>query len=188
MEEDVFPHSRARESEAEMQEERRLCYVGITRAMHRLHLSYARRRMVFGQTRYQSASRFLKEIPEEYYHPLCKPPEERGRYDEVDHLDFVSGGGGRVIGGRTSPAPPPRSQPRPDEGKARREMERLLEQRRAAQKPGAYKPGDRVRHATFGDGIVTRSAGSGDDEQVTVIFPGHGEKKLIAGYAKLTKL
>src|SRR5205814_6467665 len=53
---------------------------------------------------------------------------------------------------------------------------------------GAYQPGDRVRHPTFGDGIVTRSNGTGDDEQVTVIFAGQGEKKLIAGYARLEKL
>ena len=53
---------------------------------------------------------------------------------------------------------------------------------------GAFQPGDRVRHSSFGDGIVTRSSGAGDDEQVSVIFPGLGEKKLIAGYARLEKL
>ncbi|HEU4754508.1 MAG TPA: 3'-5' exonuclease, partial [Armatimonadota bacterium] len=102
MEEDVLPHFRAKESNKELEEERRLCYVGITRARQKLHLTHARRRTVFGQTRYQRPSRFIREIPEEYYHDLCKPAEERGRYDHVDETDFA--GGGRVIGGRTSPA------------------------------------------------------------------------------------
>ena len=195
MEEDIFPHVRAKDDESQMQEERRLCYVGITRARKKLHLTHARRRTVFGQTRYQRPSRFIREIPEECYHDLCKPVEERGRYDHVDDTDFSSGG--RVIGARgavpTSPAPGGSARPiggpaRPvGGGFGRAEAQRLLEKHRPTG-GGAYKPGDRVRHAHFGDGIVTRSSGTGDDEQVTVIFPGHGEKKLIAGYAKLQKL
>lgn len=185
MEEEVFPHARARDSDSEMQEERRLCYVGITRARQRLHLTHARRRQVFGQTRFQRPSRFLREIPDECYHDVFRPAEDRGRYDEVDHTDFASSG--RVIGGRG--APPDREPPRsaPAITPARAETQRLLERLQSREK-GAFAPGDRVRHAHFGDGIVTRSTGSGDDEQVTVIFPGHGEKKLIAGYAKLQKL
>jgi DNA helicase-2/ATP-dependent DNA helicase PcrA len=191
MEEDVFPHARSRESESELQEERRLCYVGITRAKQKLHLTYARRRMFFGQTRYQRPSRFLKEIPEECYHEAYRPAEERGRYDEVDGSDFASGG--RVIGGR-SPAPAPTRMepppPRPPAGNAEgraADAQRILDRHRNGER-GAFQPGDRVRHAHFGDGIVTRSSGTGDDEQVAVVFPGHGEKKLIAGYARLEKL
>lgn len=213
MEEDVFPHARARESDSEMQEERRLCYVGITRARQRLHLSYARRRMVFGQTRYQRPSRFIREIPDECYHDLCRPDDNQGRYDSVDSSDFA--GGGRIIGSRAPsptrrpefpparrndpppsrrtdplparrPEPAPTSRPAPT-AKLGPEVQRLLERHNSRQQ-GQFKPGDRVKHATFGNGIVTRSNGSGDDEEVSVIFPGHGEKKLIAGYAKLEKL
>ncbi|MFN3651036.1 MAG: ATP-dependent helicase [Armatimonadota bacterium] len=198
MEEDVFPHARARESEKEMQEERRLCYVGITRAQRRLHLTHARRRTVFGQTRYQRPSRFIREIPEECYHEECKPVEERGRYEDVDRTDFSSGSvfGRRSWGERPSPRPgaparparPASPAPPTPDPRAREEAQRLLERHRSSQKPGAYKPGDRVRHQVFGEGIVTKSVGSGDDEQVSVVFPKHGEKKLIAGYAKLVKL
>ncbi|MCC2671603.1 MAG: ATP-dependent helicase PcrA [Armatimonadetes bacterium] len=203
LEEDVFPHFRARESNSEMEEERRLCYVGITRAKQKLHLTYARRRTVYGQTKYQRPSRFLREIPDECYDEVYRPVDERGRYDEVDGTDFASGG--RVIGSRPSaprglpvppsrpgsyspppgggspPVPPSRTGPSP-------EAQRLLDRYRRPEGKGAFSPGDRVRHGTFGDGIVTRSAGSGDDEEVTVIFPKHGEKKLIASYAKLQKL
>src|SRR5207244_11702289 len=61
------------------------------------------------------------------------------------------------------------------------DLKRLIDQFKSRPK-GAFQPGDRVRHPTFGDGIVTRSIGTGHDEQVTVIFAGQGEKKLIAGY------
>ena len=196
MEEDVFPHARARESHSEMEEERRLCYVGITRARYRLHLTHAKRRTVFGQTRYQRPSRFLKEIPEEYYHDNYRPQEERERYADVDGTDFARGG--RVIGSRgTSPSyprpgtPPQRPGIPPQRPAApirpRADLQAIVDRARSQQK-GAFQPGNRVRHAHFGDGIVTRSVGTGDDEEVTVIFPKHGEKKLIVGYAKLEKL
>lgn len=182
MEEDVFPHFRSRDNDGEMQEERRLCYVGITRARQKLFLTYARRRTVFGQTKYQRPSRFLREIPEEYYHDLAKPVDERGRYEHVDDTDFASGG--RVVGSR-SPAPPPARPAPPRMSPA--DAQKLLE-RYQKSAPGAFQPGNRVRHSHFGDGIVIRSSGTGDDEQVTVVFPGHGEKKLIAGYARLQRL
>ncbi len=199
LEEDVFPHIRAKDDRTQMEEERRLCYVGITRAKQKLHLTYARRRMVFGQTRYQRPSRFIREIPEECYHEMCRPAEERGRYESVDDSDFASGG--RVLGrgwgaegtrpgGRPLGSLPPMGAgpaPRKSVGGLSPEAQRLLEQAKS-KTPGKYKAGDRVRHGVFGDGIVTKSVGSGDDEQVTVVFPGHGEKKLISGYAKLIKL
>ncbi len=213
MEEDVFPHLRAKENDSEMQEERRLCYVGITRAQKKLHLTHARRRAIFGQTRYQRPSRFLREIPEECYHALYRPVEERGRYEEVDNSDFSRGGrtfgtrpGGtagrspdsgfsRPIGSGTPPRRPVGAPGNPPQRPAAPPASRppvTASNRPSVQLPrkdkGAFQPGDRVRHAQFGDGIVTKSQGGGDDEQVNVIFPGHGEKKLIVGYAKLTKL
>jgi DNA helicase-2/ATP-dependent DNA helicase PcrA len=173
-----------------MEEERRLCYVGITRARYRLHLSYAKRRTVFGQTRYQRPSRFLKEIPEECYHDGCRPQDERSKYADVDQTDFAAGGG-RVFGSRGGTPAFPRpgaASPRPAvPERPRADLQALVDRARNQQK-GQFQPGNRVRHAHFGDGIVTRSVGSGDDEEVSVIFPKHGEKKLIVGYAKLEKL
>jgi DNA helicase II / ATP-dependent DNA helicase PcrA len=178
MEEDIFPHARAKDKESEMAEERRLCYVGITRAKEKLHLTHARRRTVFGQTRYQRPSRFLKEIPEELYHDVFRPGEDRGRYEHVDSTDFA---GGRVIG-RGPPAGQPAGRTPGDV-----DVQKLVDRYRNREK-GTFQPGDRVRHTHYGDGIVTRSQGQGEDEQVSVIFPKHGEKKLIQGYARLEKL
>jgi DNA helicase-2/ATP-dependent DNA helicase PcrA len=175
MEEDIFPHSRARYDAKQLEEERRLCYVGLTRAMRHLVLTHARRRTLWGQTLYQRPSRFLKEIPAE----LLAGDGVLARSGVGAAPDWE---GGRVIGrGAGSGSRPPAS------SLGQVDLNQLVDRLKSREK-GAFSPGDRVRHATFGDGIVTRSKGSGDDEQVTVIFPGVGEKKLIAGYAKLQKL
>jgi DNA helicase-2/ATP-dependent DNA helicase PcrA len=181
MEEDVFPHARSRYNDSQLEEERRLCYVGLTRARRRLVLTHARRRMVFGQTLYQSPSRFLNDIPEELFREDAavartgvRPP------DPWDSEGTVIG-----RGARRSPSPAPAGRSASSLGSV--DLNGLIDQFKSRPK-GAFQPGDRVRHPTFGDGIVTRSNGTGDDEQVTVIFAGQGEKKLIAGYARLEKL
>jgi DNA helicase-2/ATP-dependent DNA helicase PcrA len=180
MEEDVFPHARSRYNDSQLEEERRLCYVGLTRARRRLVLTHARRRMVFGQTLYQSPSRFLNDIPEELFREDAavgrtgiRPP------DPWDSEGTVIGRGA----GRPATAAGARSA----SSLGSLDLNGLIDQFKSRPK-GAFQPGDRVRHPTFGDGIVTRSNGTGDDEQVTVIFAGQGEKKLIAGYARLEKL
>src|SRR5262249_20480548 len=177
MEENVFPHSRARYEDRQLEEERRLCYVGLTRAQHQLVLTHARRRTVFGQTQYQSPSRFLREIPEELFQEGAAAA--RNGAVVTSPWDTESGA---VIGRGIAPAKRPAAS-----SLGTLDLNRLVDQMKAREK-GAFSPGDRVRHPTFGDGIVTRSNGAGDDEQVTVIFAGHGEKKLIAGYAKLEKI
>ncbi|MBM3457249.1 MAG: ATP-dependent DNA helicase PcrA, partial [Armatimonadetes bacterium] len=191
MEEDVFPHIRSRDSQSELEEERRLCYVGITRAERRLLLTCARRRTIFGQTRIQNPSRFLREIPEECFTPGQSPGEleRRDRYADVDGLDFPRGNS-RLLGVRPRPpaaGPAPATRPA---GPDRTGLEELRRQTLAgrAQEKGRFAPGDRVRHSVFGEGIVLRSSGSGDDEEVRIIFPSVGEKRLIVGYAPLEKL
>jgi DNA helicase-2/ATP-dependent DNA helicase PcrA len=178
MEEDLLPHSRSRYDQEQLEEERRLCYVGITRAKRQLVLTHARRRAVFGQTMYQSPSRFLREIPDELFHDGAAA--QRTGLAGADDW----GGSGEVIGrgGRAAATGRPGAS-----SLGSLDLNQLVQQLKAREK-GAFQPGDRVRHPTFGDGIVTRSKGSGDDEQVTVIFPVHGEKKLITGYARLEKL
>jgi hypothetical protein len=120
-------------------------------------------------------------------HDLSRPYESPDtRYADVDDTDFVSGS--RVIGsGRPQPGRVPTPVRTPEGPAVKEARERLAEQLRSKE-PALFKPGDRVRHLHFGDGIVTKSTGGGPDEQVTVVFPGHGEKKLMVSYAKLEKL
>src|SRR5262249_62022230 len=95
--------------------------------------------------------------------------------------------GGPVLGRGAPPRPGAAPAGRSASSLGSVDLNGLIDQFKSRPK-GAFQPGDRVRHPTFGDGIVTRSNGTGDDEQVTVIFAGQGEKKLIAGYARLEKV
>ena len=157
LEEGIFPHSRAGdEDRGGVEEERRLCYVAMTRARRRLSLSYARRRHVFGSPQYQLRSRFLDELPRELLdlrtvertENAPRPSQAQPSFDEL------------------AQAPP--SRPRP-----------------AAASAGRYKPGMRVVHPMFGTGTVERSDGSGDDEKLVVLFQRYGVKKLVARFARL---
>jgi DNA helicase-2/ATP-dependent DNA helicase PcrA len=162
LEEGLLPHSRSLVGEDALEEERRLCYVGMTRAMERLHLSWARSRQVFGQRRLTEPSRFLAEIPE---------------------TSLVRSDGG------LGPSPLrggvwPRRTPSPPRGAG-------VEGAATAGTPGAgpdLRPGARVRHPLFGVGTVLRREGDGDELKVTVSFPGVGAKKLVARFAGLEAL
>ena len=163
LEEGLVPHSRALTSDEGLEEERRLCYVGMTRAMSRLTLAWAQSRAVFGQRRLSERSRFLDEIPAESlrvsggrtYRP--EPVRRRhGRHREADEPEWARPSG-RI--GQTLAAAP----------------------------PGAadFRPGVKVRHPLFGLGTVLRSDASGEELKLTVSFAGVGAKKLVARYAGL---
>jgi DNA helicase-2/ATP-dependent DNA helicase PcrA len=158
LEEGLLPHSRSLSGEEALEEERRLCYVGMTRAMERLHLSWARSRQVFGQRRLTEPSRFLAEIPEEGLERtgglLLRPAPRPG---------------GSAPRGTPFPAAEARG-PGPGPGGVT---------------AGEMRPGVRVRHPLFGVGTVLRREGDGDDLKVTVSFPGVGAKKLVARFAGL---
>jgi DNA helicase II / ATP-dependent DNA helicase PcrA len=162
MEDGLLPHSRSLLVPDALEEERRLCYVGMTRAMDRLHLSCARSRQVFGQRKIAQPSRFLEEIPrarvEVSGETQRSSPPSRFRY-ERDWDSRASRGSGSAM-----PPPPP------------------------AGDLGEFRPGLKVRHPLFGVGTVVRSEGAGDDLKVTVSFMGIGAKKLVARYAGLEKL
>ena len=167
LEEGLFPHIRALTDDRQMDEERRLCYVGITRAREELYLTSARRRMVRGHFEWQQPSRFLREIPDELFATGgVAQLFGDGRYAAVDALEFTSGAARSSLGSL--------------------DVGRLVAQARAPQ--GAFQPGDRVRHPTYGEGIVTQSRGSGEQEIVSVAFPGEGVKQLVVGYARLERL
>jgi DNA helicase-2/ATP-dependent DNA helicase PcrA len=157
LEEGLLPHSRSLTAPEGLEEERRLCYVGMTRARDALHLSWARSRQVFGQRRLSEKSRFLEELPEELL-------EKSGGQQALQPWRAE-----RPAWARERP-------PAPTSGDA---------PARPLGEAGAIRAGARVRHPLFGVGTVLRREGDGDDFKVTVSFPGVGAKKLVARYAGL---
>ena len=164
MEEGILPHSRSMESEQEIEEERRLCYVGVTRAQKRVYLLRAFRRGFFGASGPTKASRFLQEIPS---HLFAKPLTAQGPNGPATH---------RRPSYDDMETPAPRI-PTP-----------VKNQPPAAARP-TLKTGDSVRHTTFGEGVVMECVATGGDHEVTVEFAnGVGVKKLLLSYAPLEKL
>jgi DNA helicase-2/ATP-dependent DNA helicase PcrA len=183
-EEGVFPHSRAKDDPDELEEERRLAYVGLTRARERLLVSHAYQRMLFGQSQYNPPSRFLSEIPEELF-------DRQGNVDSgADH--------GRTYGrtpGDWHDMDIPSYRRRNDEPEGRtfgaRKAERVINapaQPRNTDQFADLKVGDDVEHAVFGEGIIIELKGSGDKTEATVRFRDKGTKHLALAWAPLKKL
>jgi len=178
MEEGLFPHSRCLGDPDQMEEERRLCYVGLTRAKQRLNLTYTFRRTIFGNQELSEPSRFLHDIPEGM---MCRPGAQEPA---------------RLTLHRERPvAPRPPTAPAPLAGRAPARAKVLPEPPAAGGEvvtPAAtalrFGAGDRVSHPTFGRGTVITSALKGGDEEVTVAFEGRGIKRLLNSYAKMEKV
>jgi DNA helicase-2/ATP-dependent DNA helicase PcrA len=166
LEEGVFPHMRSLESPDALEEERRLAYVGITRAQQRLYLCHAWARSLWGGTNYNPVSRFIGEIPHELVEVLgdTRRPRDRGWESRRHDRD-----------------PPPR----PREGWRR---QRATDEWERDEEPVLVNvmPGDEVHHEAFGTGKVLDVKGAGADAEVTVRFE-EGTKKLLVAYANLTK-
>ncbi|MBU7596813.1 DNA helicase PcrA [Streptomyces sp. P38-E01] len=171
MEDGVFPHMRALGDSKELEEERRLAYVGITRARERLYLSRAAMRSVWGQPSYNPPSRFLEEVPAEF----LDWRRTGGR---------ASGGGSPLapVGGLPGGMSVGASAPRRGTGG-------FATQRRAGGQPVvALSVGDRVTHDSFGLGRVVGVKGSGDSAEATVDFGDPKPKRLLLRYAPVEKL
>ncbi|OMD83092.1 MULTISPECIES: DNA helicase PcrA [Paenibacillus] len=200
MEEGVFPHSRAFQDNDELEEERRLAYVGITRAEKQLFLSCARMRTLFGRTTANQPSRFLEEIPEELKEDTVKTQDrfQRGGAEAggaYGGRGFGSGGrgnfGGRggatgatpAGGGSTASAAASKSSVTVTSGGAQRATGA------GAAAAGDYKAGDKVSHGKWGTGTVVSVKGSGNDTELQIAFPAPvGVKRLLAGFAPITKV
>lgn len=192
MEEGVFPSYMsisAENPDLEIEEERRLCYVGITRAMTELHLSSARARMLRGETQYNRTSRFINEIPR-YLLNICGSgksatltPEHRYGSSPIRSAKAV-----------TPPASYTETVNRYTSSLPSDIFEKKSPERPAKQFGGGnlapldYGVGDTVSHIKFGTGIVTAVVKGGRDYEVTVDFASAGTKKMLAGFAKLKKL
>ena len=198
MEEGVLPHNRSFDDPDQMEEERRLAYVGVTRAEERLYLMRAYRRSSMGRRGTNPPSRFLDDIPPELTRSL-----NRGRGGPRRGYGGFGGGtpdrgSARLRGwddGDDADEPPRRvyNGPAPVPGRVtRRPAPSGVRARRDAAAEGAaagFDAGDRVRHAKFGDGVVVSCVASGADHEITVAFPGdHGVKRLLLSFARLEKL
>jgi DNA helicase-2/ATP-dependent DNA helicase PcrA len=172
LEDSIFPHASSMFDEAGLEEERRLCYVGITRARERLYLTHATQRSLFGQTQYNLPSMFIREIPEEHVRTegvgsagFGTSAPGRGRGDRGGAIRWAStradapAEGGRVFGSG-----------RP----ARREVEKRQD----------LAVGDAVDHKVFGRGVVQSVTG----DKVAITFAGGGTKNLLLGYAPIRKI
>jgi DNA helicase-2/ATP-dependent DNA helicase PcrA len=171
MEEGLFPHSRSAEDEDEVEEERRLCYVCLTRARERLILTGAARRRIFGDYQPTEPSRFLAEIPEELMdriEPVAPPRWQQQGYELRNPYARRYGGGGRGNGRR-------------DDSQARESSYDYSQEDQSAK----VRTGMRVRHKQFGVGTVLEVEDQGDDLKLTVRFAAVGTKKLLARYAGL---
>lgn len=160
MEENIFPSSRSADTEEDTEEERRLCYVAITRARKKLYISMARQRMLFGTTQFNPPSRFVEELPKGYCLELSEthPSAEKssGRLPAASMSGF-----GYAAAPPSSPA-------------------------QAA--PTVYTAGDRVSHNIFGEGTVKKATQMSSDTLLEIDFEKVGTKKIMANFAKIKKL
>ena len=193
MEDGLFPSYMTITSDDrdDLEEERRLCYVGITRAEQELTLTCARRRMVRGETQYNKISRFIKEIPAELLdtgsrriEPETEVPVQQNTYAHAREAfrarafgAAYSNGAGKSSGVSS--------------GKSSQGLASLQKGSQLAAGSGGspdYAEGDRVRHVKFGEGTVLEIRSGGRDYEVTVDFDSAGVKKMFAKFAKLVKI
>jgi len=215
MEESVFPHSRAFMDNEELEEERRLAYVGITRAEKKLYLLCARTRTLFGRAAANPPSRFLQEIPEEFK-ALASPGRIIG-----GGLGYSGGAAGGWAAARRGGAAAPPAGPQaggfgyrggapsagrapmggaPGAGSGVRVTTPLDAAAKAASGAGAdsaagsgsaasFAAGDKVAHSKWGEGVVVSIKGAGKDTELQIAFPAPiGLKKLLAAFAPITKV
>ena len=205
MEDGLFPSSMSMDDPEELEEERRLAYVGMTRAMDDLTLLYARSRMVRGSMENFPPSRFLKEVPAECMDDKLsvKKSMDFESYDDEDRRSFrekpyggtysagygSAGYSGMSSGADRRPKAILRSKATPEYAKP------YITQGMAGLKAGApdggkpdYEVGDRVRHIKFGEGTVTAMEAGGQDYKVTVDFDGSGTRIMYAAFARLVKI
>lgn len=164
MEEGVFPHARTLLDENEVEEERRLCYVGITRAERCLYLSNARMRMIFGHTVSYPPSRFLQEIPRRLIHVYKKPVVQK------------------VVMRREEP----KHEYRPAANWFLQNKSSFMPKENST--GSIFRAGDKVSHSKWGNGTVVSVKDTSDGQEVKVAFAGAGIRSLLTKYAVLKKL
>jgi len=192
LEDGLLPHSRSMDNEEEMAEERRLFYVGLTRARDALYLSHAFRRTSWGDSSVAVPSRFLNDIPEEFIdgqRPGARRRESIDRASMWDssktNWDANRPSQGRIGEDRVRPPSARPNQTRPSSRLPEPNDSRPETIPSARPTAPSFKTGQKVRHKKFGEGTVIESKVTGADEEVTVAFPGIGIKRLAASVAGL---
>lgn len=197
LEEGLLPHSRSMDSEDELAEERRLFYVGLTRARDALYLSHAFRRTAWGDSSVAVPSRFLADIPEALVDGRRPGNRRRESIDRASmwnpgQVSWNDSARTRPSGaGRSGNEWPPSSAPAvKSPGSKRLPVPNDYADDPRALRPTAaqFKTGQKVRHSKFGEGTVIESKVTGGDEEVTVAFPGTGIKRLAASIAGLERI
>ncbi len=216
LEDGLFPHSRSATDPAEMEEERRLCYVAMTRAERFLYVTHAMKRRVYGEELPSEPSQFLNEMPLDLMEDLTRgnswlsfargsaaidyassePRKERKKYegktyDSVDSIAEFFKQRGQQFGQSGGSARPAVGYGRKDgagfRAKASNSTPGARNVKPETAPPAEFAPGSYVRHAKYGRGLVLRREGVGDGLKLTVTFPGYGQKKLVQKYANLEK-
>ena len=166
MEEGIFPHARTLMDEEEIEEERRLCYVGITRAERTLFLSHARMRTVFGHTVSYPPSRFLKEVPRSLIHEFKRPQLQRAVTQQAA----------------------PQREKRTTNANWFLQPKTSFMPKEACANSATFTAGEKVSHAKWGEGTVVSVNNTADGQEVKVAFAGAGIRSLLTKYAVLKKL
>lgn len=194
MEDGLFPGYMSMEDEEALQEERRLCYVGITRARERLFMTYAGERRIHGETQLTKKSRFLKEMPKEGVQVTDAEPASwrpSGDWTQPDDFWMMKGNakqGIRYDGRKASGVPSGSPSDLQRRMEAARELRAETTGKTAQSGSEVFRVGDTVQHKKFGTGVVTEVKSVNADTQVRVAFVKFGEKLLFAKLAGLKKI
>ncbi|MCI0337602.1 MAG: UvrD-helicase domain-containing protein [Acidobacteria bacterium] len=201
LEENLFPHSRVREDQDELEEERRLCYVAVTRAEKYLYLTHAMKRRVYGDELPSEPSRFLMEFPLELIEDLstlsswlrfAKKPSTVENRETLRSLK-----GEKPRSSSDSKSKRASNYQGPTYNNTESVLEFFARQGKKvdpsifesspseSEERGGFKVGMRVRHAKYGKGLIVRREGEGESVKLTINFPGYGQKKMIEKYAAL---
>ena len=195
MEEGLFPHSRTLMDDNEIEEERRTCYVGITRAQRKLYLTCAHQRTIYGKTSMSTPSRFLDEIPEEYTERLVPRVNAYG-FANANHYGAQQRSGTMTF--RPSASQMGSGANFSDKAKSALEVMNAMQKRGVNVQPktGVIRPdtsvkwkvGDKAQHGKWGVGTVVSVKGEGEEVELKIAFPGQGVKGLMQKYAPISKV
>ncbi len=189
MEEGLFPGNQVMYDPSELEEERRLCYVGITRAKEKLYITNARSRMLFGNTSFTRPSRFLSEIPEELTDFERNAPQQTfyGGYSGNSYGGSSYSGGTKTFSSSASYSKPSSTPKSKASGFSNGGFSATPKNTTTDSVTLDFKVGDSVEHKTFGKGLIVSAKAMGGDMLLEIAFENCGTKKVMAKMAKLTK-